>query len=364
MSRFSVLLREPDSFDSVTTFLRQRGLLRPARVLMAMVTVSSALVPLSVLAQSDPSASTTIAVGVAGAALSAVMTWFWLSRWPTRRQSLFSVLLGTVCVAAWSLTQTSAWGAALACTAGAVTGGYIAFFHSARALAFNMLVVLATAVVVAARLARDVGLPTALAAFWLVWLLNLAVPLGIRGTSKAMSRYAARSDEDPLTGLLNRRGFVDAVRPLLTQSRHQFAVALMVDLDDFKRVNDTHGHAAGDHILMRVAELLREHAPIGARICRCGGEEFIVAFTSATPDASALATGLCEAIKTRCDGVSASIGMAAEWRDDIDSDAGGIDRLIEAADLAMYDAKRLGGNQIHVARRRGRVSGTSTAGRG
>ncbi|MCT7661730.1 GGDEF domain-containing protein [Mycobacterium deserti] len=356
MPRFTDWLAEPDQFESVTKFLRQRELLRPTRVLMALVTTSSALVPLSVLARSDQLASTEVTVGVAGAALSAVMTWFWLTRWPTRRQSLVSVILGTVAVSAWSLTQPSAWGAALACTAGAVTGGYIGFFHSSRVLVFNIAVALGTAVLVGHRLARETDLTTALAAFWLVWLLNIAVPLGIRGTSKAMSRYAARSDEDPLTGLLNRRGFVDAGRRLIAgmaKSDHGFVLVIMVDLDDFKRVNDTYGHAAGDRTLMQVADLLREHAPAGVPICRSGGEEFIVAFTSVSHDAASLTTSLCQAIKRRCNNVSASIGVAYAERSDIlhDDVADSIDQLVDAADLAMYEAKRKGGNRVELAPR-------------
>jgi len=362
MPRFADWLGEPDPFDSVTMFLRQRGLSRPARVLMAMITVSSALVPISVLVQSRHAAPILIAVGVAGAALSTVLTWFWLTHWPTRRQSLVSVVLGTLCVAAWSITQPSAWGAALACTAATITGGYIAFFHSARALVFNTAVALATAVVVAVRLARDAGLSTALAAFWLVWLLNVAVPLAIKGTSKAMSRYAARSDEDPLTGLLNRRGFVEAVIPLMaemTARRHDHVVVLMVDLDDFKRVNDTYGHAAGDRTLMAVADLLREHAPVGAAICRCGGEEFIAAFTSMSPDVSALTTELREGIRSRCNDVTASIGVASAHRSDVaTASTEHIDRLVEAADLAMYEAKRMGGNRVELAWRREPANGT------
>jgi hypothetical protein len=142
---------------------------------------------------------------------------------------------------------------ALACTAGAVTGSYLAVFHSPRALPFNIplfniAAALATAVVAAYRLAEQTHPATAVTAFWLMWLLNIAVPLAIRGASKAMSQYAMRSHQDPLTGPLNRRGFIDAVSRRIvagmSQSDPACLLVLMIDLDKFKQVNDTHGHAA------------------------------------------------------------------------------------------------------------------------
>jgi diguanylate cyclase (GGDEF)-like protein len=359
MSRIRNCLSEPDQFDAVTHFLRQRGLIASARMLMVLITTSSALVPISVLTRSHHSTAFSITVGIAGALLCVVMTWFWLNSWPTQRQSLISVCLGTVCVAAWALSQPKSGVAALACTAAAVTGSYIAFFHNLRVLLFNIAVALFTAVLVAYRLAVQFDVATALGAFWLMWLLNIAIPLAIRGTSKAMGRYAERSDQDALTGLLNRWGFLDSVQVLIagmSKRAHEHLLVVMVDLDDFKRVNDTYGHAAGDRVLRQVADLLRHHVPAWAAVCRSGGEEFIVAITSESPDASAMTTLLREAIETQCDHVSASIGVACADRFEVSTSAAIelIDQLVEAADLAMYEAKRKGGNRIEIAGRGGR----------
>ncbi|MGY4652617.1 GGDEF domain-containing protein [Mycobacterium sp. URHB0021] len=133
----------------------------------------------------------------------------------------------------------------------AITGGYIGLFHSARLLILNFTLAMAIAIVATTRVANETDIMTAAEAFSLIWLLNVAVPLEIRGTSRAMGEYAIRSDEDPLTGLLNRRGFIDAIHgrladPLPTATH---LTVLMVDLDNFKLVNDTHGHAAGDRML-------------------------------------------------------------------------------------------------------------------
>src|SRR5262249_22317384 len=145
-------------------------------------------------------------------------------------------------------------------------------------------------------------------------LLNVAVPLAIRGTSKAMSQYAMRSHEDPLTGLLNRRGFIDAVSRRIvagmSQSDPACLLVLMIDLDNFKRVNDTHGHAAGDGVLLGIAERLGTRVSGDAAVCRAGGEEFLVAFAASSRDASEIAAPLSDAIPEQCEGVSASIGVA------------------------------------------------------
>lgn len=355
MSRLAEWLREPDQFDTTTAFLEQRDLIRPTRRLMALVAGSSALTPIPLLVPTDRAPSpAAIAVGVGGFALASAMTWFWLRRWPTRRQSLLAGLLGTFCVAAWSLTQSSPAVAALACTAAAVTGGYLAFFHGATPMLFNITVGLFISAVAAVRLAAQIDLPTAVATFWLMWLVNLSAPLAIRGTSRAMSRYAAHSHLDPLTGLLNRRGFGEAVgrRLLSTANGGSSGLAMiMVDLDDFKRINDTLGHAAGDRELQRVAGLLRELAPDGAHVCRAGGEEFLIALPSTRLQAARLADGVCKGVRSHGDGVSASVGVVLAQRSDVVDTSSDvlIDRMIDAADRVMYKAKREGGDRVVMA---------------
>jgi diguanylate cyclase (GGDEF)-like protein len=280
------------------------------------------------------------------------MTVFWLTRWPTRRQSEVSVSLGTVLIAVWSLSQPTATGAVLACMATAVTGGYIAFFHNPRLLVFNFLVASLIAVVGSLRLARASDAGTAAVAFWLIWFLNLSVPLSIRGMSRAMGLYAMRAEADPLTGLLNRRAFIDAInRELRTPLPEvQHLTLLMVDLDDFKRVNDTHGHPAGDRALLAVADLLRRHSPPTAAICRAGGEEFLIAMiTTRQFDVEPMAARLCAAIAELPHDVTASIGTTRATLTAADGPESVIEQLITAADRAMYSAKRNGGNRAQHA---------------
>jgi diguanylate cyclase (GGDEF)-like protein len=316
-----------------------------------VVAGSSALVPVTFLITARRLTPGACAIGVFAAAFTIGMTVFWLTRWPTRRQSEVTVTAGTVLIAVWSLSQPTATGAVLTSMAAAVTGGYIAFFHRPRLLLFNFLAALIMAVSGSMRVARDSDPGTAAAAFWLIWFLNLAVPLSIRGMSRAMGSYAMRSEADPLTSLLNRRAFTDAIGRQLTGSADTLNLTLlMVDLDDFKRVNDTHGHPAGDRALLAVADLLRRHSPPTAEICRAGGEEFLIAMVS-TPqfDVQPMAARLCAAIAELPHDITASIGTASAALNSQNGMASMIEQLIAAADHAMYSAKRSGGNRVQHA---------------
>ena len=123
MSRLWTWWSQPDQFDRISEFLRQRGMLGSARMIMAVVAGSSALVPLTVLpSQCHPSTAEVI-IGSVTDVLTLGITTFWLTRWPTRRQSQAGAAIGALCICAWSLAQPTAALAALPCTALAVTGG-------------------------------------------------------------------------------------------------------------------------------------------------------------------------------------------------------------------------------------------------
>ncbi len=351
MSRLKAWWNEPDQYDWTTRFLQQRGMLRSARTIMAVIAGSSALVPLTVLpGQHHPSTAEVIVGGLA-ATFTAAVTLLWLTRWPTRRQSQIGVAMGALWVGGWSVVQPTAALAALACTAMAITGSYIALFHGPRLLVFNGVVAVAVTTVAVLRLTQEANVASAASAFWLNAFLNLWLPLSIWGISRAMGTYVLRSQEDSLTGLLNRRAFTEAVSSRLADppQGHSHLVVVMVDLDNFKRINDTLGHSAGDRALREVAELLRERTPSDAVICRAGGEEFLIALTSETPDVSPLATEFCTALAELSAEITASIGTAsAELRLLTAGDVAWlVDELIIIADTAMYAAKRRGGNQIH-----------------
>jgi diguanylate cyclase len=356
MSRLKSWWSQSDQFDWVTAFLRQRGLIRPAQVIMAIVSASAAWVPLTVLAtQGRPSATSAI-IGALAVVFALGSIYFWLTRWPTRGQSRVAVISGMLATSGWSLVQPSAAFAALICTALAVTGGYIALFHNPRLLFLNVLVALATAIFAVVRLAEEADFAAAAAAFWLIWYPNFSVPLMIWGISQAMGAYVQRADEDALTGLLNRRAFTEAVAVRLVDhnTAHTHLAVMMLDLDDFKRINDTYGHSEGDRLLRVVAELLREHSPPDAIICRAGGEEFLHALTCTIDGVAPLAALFCGAVARHPSGITVSIGTSSAELSLLCTADGGhlIEELVAVADSAMYAAKRRGGNQAYRSKGR------------
>ena len=170
--------------------------------------------------------------------------------------------------------------------------------------------------------------------------------------ARAMAGYERRSEEDALTGLLNRRAFSEVVGDRLANPplAHTHLAVVMVDLDKFKRINDTHGHSVGDYVLRAVSELLLEHAPADAVVCRAGGEEFLIALTCVPSDIEPLAARICAAVTSLSPQMTASIGTASAELELLGDSTARIEELIAIADSAMYVAKRSGGNQAcHTA---------------
>lgn len=351
MSRLTAWWNQLDHFDWISMFLRQRGGLRTAQKIMALVSGLAALVPLTVLSVGPRPTAAVVIAGTIMIVFTVGMTIFWLAHWPTRWQSEAAVVIGVMCIGGWSLVQPAAALAALACTPLAVTGAYIAIFHRPKLMLFNGAVGIPITITAVLRLVREANVAVAISTFWLINFVNFSVPLAVWGMSRAVGMYARRSEEDALTGLLNRRAFTETVGNLLVNPplMHSHLAVVMIDLDNFKRINDTHGHAAGDLALRGVADLLREHCPSDAAICRAGGEEFLIALTCTISDIAPLAARICTAVARLSPRVTASVGTAnAELR--LLRGVGyptRVDELITLADNAMYAAKRSGGNRTH-----------------
>jgi diguanylate cyclase (GGDEF)-like protein len=149
---------------------------------------------------------------------------------------------------------------------------------------------------------------------------------------------------DPLTGIPNRRAFLDRVARAVSAAAwgHQTVVCL-VDLDGFKRVNDEQGHAAGDAVLTAVGSALGGAVRETDTVARLGGDEFaVLADVSVTFSGEMLAERLRDAVAAtgRRHGVTASVGVAEiEPGDDVED-------LMHRADAAMYRSKAAGGNRV------------------
>jgi len=161
------------------------------------------------------------------------------------------------------------------------------------------------------------------------------------GTGWRQAERNARllAETDPLTGIANRRHFLDRFEAMGAGPQSAFAV-LMLDLDDFKRLNDEFGHIHGDQVLTRVAQLLAANVRPGDQVARYGGEEFVVAMPGADlSQALAVADRLRHEVMATTP-TSVSVGCAV--RAVGESPAG----VLQRADAMLLAAKRTGKNTI------------------
>ncbi|MCK1274394.1 GGDEF domain-containing protein [Bradyrhizobium sp. 61] len=171
-------------------------------------------------------------------------------------------------------------------------------------------------------------------------------------TMRAERENSHRAHHDALTGLLNRAGFVEALGARLgAHAERRFAV-MFFDLDDFKPVNDTFGHAAGDEVLKAVAGRVRRALPDGAVVARMGGDEFVVLVDGVTAEmAQEAGYRLISEVAVSYElggevraGVGASVGIA------MSPDHGAeVEELLAVADAALYEAKSGGKSRCCLA---------------
>ncbi len=175
------------------------------------------------------------------------------------------------------------------------------------------------------------------------------VVLGIHTVAVAtMDQYASRvqsaGDRDPLTQLFNRRPMVQRLTSWIASGGPSRGTSSIViaDLDDFKELNDTAGHEAGDAALCRVADVLRTAVAPRDAVCRWGGEEFLIFLPDLDVEQAVV---IAERLRQQVDvtGVTASFGVAQCDPEDTMSS------WVSRADQAMYTAKRNGRNRVEVA---------------
>jgi diguanylate cyclase (GGDEF)-like protein len=176
-------------------------------------------------------------------------------------------------------------------------------------------------------------------------LLRMTASLSARSQTL---EYAAVTD--PLTGLYNRRYFDDALNEYLSAFRRieKPMGMILLDIDHFKLVNDTHGHDIGDEVLRQIATCLREFTRYHDVVARLGGEEFAVLSPNVSPSQL---FGLAERIRTAISGLAVETGNVALrvtvsagvalWDGKEKGDA-----LFKRADRQLYEAKKQGRNRV------------------
>jgi diguanylate cyclase len=175
----------------------------------------------------------------------------------------------------------------------------------------------------------------------------------IEAMKDELEQVKAMLHQDPLTGSLNRRGIDEAFRQEASRCdrRGSRLSAAMVDLDDFKALNDTHGHPVGDRALVHVCALLRNALRPTDRIGRLGGEEFLVLLPDTGPDEAASVMARVQrelsAFPLRENdeaiAITFSCGIAERSPREL------FDALVARADTALYRAKRAGKNRVSHA---------------
>lgn len=176
-------------------------------------------------------------------------------------------------------------------------------------------------------------------------IARVQTQLRLKKTIEELEHLASR---DTMTGAYNRRKFFELSRPIFQSAKEDVYLA-MLDIDHFKKVNDTFGHDAGDMVIKHVAKSIYEILPESSIFARIGGEEFVVLCTGITAERI---SELFERIKntialSRIDhnghtiDVTISTGLVSK-NDSMHS----IDDLLKQADLALYDAKNSGRNQV------------------
>lgn len=177
---------------------------------------------------------------------------------------------------------------------------------------------------------------------------------------RAEDKAKKLAETDPLTGCLNRRSMADVTEDLCAKSRKtSTGVAMIIfDIDNFKQINDLHGHAVGDATLVEISSRMRELLPPAGALARLGGDEFaaIVPYVKDARDSvEDLARRLCKAASRSMDlggvtmDVTVSAGIATTYTNKDNSDEKSSPELLShRADIAMYNAKKQGKNRFSV----------------
>ncbi len=183
---------------------------------------------------------------------------------------------------------------------------------------------------------------------WLVSYILLQPELLQRKVQKKTAELEQLAFYDPLTGLSNRRMLSQKLQQFLsTVDNNNKAALLYLDLDDFKRINDSMGHNSGDHLLLKIASRLNKIVKKGDLVSRLGGDEFAILLfnTDSINNVSKIAKRLVKAVKKpvfideRRFVISTSIGITLIPKDGKDAQS-----LLRNADMAMYVAKNAGKN--------------------
>lgn len=189
-------------------------------------------------------------------------------------------------------------------------------------------------------------------------LVDRLIRLASVGIQNALlhSKTVELAETDSMTGLLTNRAYQERLEAEFrkAQTARQSLALLIIDVDFFKRVNDTYGHPQGDELLRQLGELLRQHARRADICCRYGGDEFTIVMPETIKAEAAMVAGRIRqavadkmfALEQTLINITVSIGVAG-YPQDVTQKAA----LVKAADVALYAAKQDGRNNVKLAGR-------------
>lgn len=195
--------------------------------------------------------------------------------------------------------------------------------------------------------------PWNVAAMLMTSLLPLMVNFAILGGwhEEAETALHQQAVTDAMTGLFNRRGWQEVGRPLVANANRidQPMVLLMFDIDFFKKINDTHGHDAGDRALQALGCLLLENRRANDVAARVGGEEFCLLLPGSTAEAGA---GIDQRLRQQLPAIGARLGFPINLSSGLASRQPGetLENMMKRADAALYAAKAGGRGRLELAK--------------
>ncbi|MDO8518174.1 MAG: GGDEF domain-containing protein [bacterium] len=169
----------------------------------------------------------------------------------------------------------------------------------------------------------------------------------LRDIREALLLMEERANIDALTGALNQGAIMEAAKRLLGRAHKNQTSVLMLDVDHFKKVNDTHGHEAGNAVLVELVQLVRDTIRSGYMLGRNGGDEFMVLLPETScADAGQIGERIRKKAEERFRALGATVSIGVACTDEKLPDP---KPLIEKADRALYTAKEAGRNRVFVA---------------
>ncbi|MDY6996376.1 MAG: GGDEF domain-containing protein [Actinomycetota bacterium] len=339
--------RQPDDYQWRIEFLRSRGLLAPLRYLIAGIGATmGALAVFNVFV--PPAEGTLLRIGWAVAGIGSLA---WAARWvllpwPTARASAALVVYVDILMTLSALLFGDPYLAISGIPILLCAGGYVVFFHGPRLHLVHIGWCTVSVIGIAAWLAAatpEHGLQIAVSRAVIALLVAVCILPALQYGFWLLQGSSKQALTDPLTELTNRRGLEVAVKRLNEGAPADTQLcAILIDVDGFKAINDSAGHAVGDEVLIRTARRIRASVRRSAVVVRWGGEEFLVVDRIPAGQAAQVAERVRAAVSAPAQpAITVSIGLATCSRPGME-----LTEAITAADAAMYEAKARGGDRV------------------